>query len=287
MRYGIFSDVHSNLEALKAVLAGLQREKIDRLVFLGDIVGYGADPEACVAQMKTLMDAGALCVKGNHDAAIQEQYDMKDFVHYAREAIIWSRRQLSPEHADVLNRLALVQETEHFTAVHASLDEPDKWHYLFDIDDACISFERLDQKICFVGHTHKPVVFSSGETVNWFYPAADKPSLPEKGTPGPQSGSRAEESPSVNGFESVCTPEGGGDLHRKILRLRRNCRYIVNVGSVGQPRDGDPRASYVVYDAQQEQVEYHRISYDVALAGRKILEAGLPHILAERLLIGK
>jgi len=244
VRYGLFSDVHANSEAFRAVLDALSREGVDRYVFVGDIVGYGAEPKECIRLLGELIEnKGCVCVAGNHDYAVCHKSNHDRYTRYAREAVEWTRTKLDGKEMDFLASLDLVSQTDDFKIVHASLDDPAQWSYILDIDDAYPNFKLFDQPICFTGHSHKPIVFQAADHVDWTLDAK--------------------------------------------LRLDPGAKYIVNIGSVGQPRDGNPQSAFAVYDTVSATIEIKRVDYDIASAQKKIVDAGLPIWLAERLKIGK
>ncbi len=244
MKYGLFSDVHSNLEAFQKVLEAFEREKVDRYVFLGDIVGYNADPKRCIQLLKDLIKvSGCACIAGNHDYAVCGLTKTDNYNPYARAAVEWTKKQLDASDTEFLKRMKLVERLNGFTIVHAELTAPQKWGYIFDIDDAYPSFKMLKDQVCFIGHSHRPVVFSAGEMINW-------------------------------------------SLQERVV-LQKDMRYIINIGSVGQPRDGNPESSYAVYDADAGVIELKHSGYDIGKAQEKVIRAGLPKILAERLSIGR
>lgn len=244
MKYGIFSDVHSNLEAFKVVLDVLREEGIDRYLFLGDLVGYSADPKECISLFKDFMaDKECISVGGNHDYAVSGLTDYSNYEPNAQRAIEWTRNILEESDKEFLADMKLVERVEDITLVHASLYKPKEWWYIFDIDDAYPCFKLLETPICFNGHSHRPVVFIAGEMVDWI-------------------------------------------VENDII-LEKDMRYIINVGSVGQPRDGNPDASFAVYDTETRRIQIKRVKYDVVKAQEKIIAAGLPRILAERLSFGK
>lgn len=244
MKYGIFSDVHGNQEAFGAVLRAMEEQKVDHYVFLGDIVGYGADAKACIRLLRDLIKrTGCICVGGNHDHAVCGLSSYEDYSRPARAAVEWTKKALNAQEMDFLRQLPLVQEVDGFCAVHAGMDSPEKWGYVFDIDDADRNFQAFTQPLCFIGHSHKPIIFTAADEVDWVVSDA--------------------------------------------LQLKPGTRYIVNVGSVGQPRDSDPRACFAVYDSAAGTVHIRRVEYDIAAAQAKILQAGLPKILADRLALGK
>ncbi|TAN60656.1 metallophosphoesterase [bacterium] len=237
MRYGIFSDVHSNLEALSAVLLAYQQEHIERFFCIGDIVGYATDVHDCIALIRGLK---AKIVAGNHDWGASGKFDLEHFNPNAKEALAWTGKILSQAESDFLKGLPLEHSEENFTLAHGTLDSPEEFYYLNNYDEAVRTFAVLEKQICFVGHTHRPGVFVEAED-NLFY----KP------------------------------------LTR--LELEDRKRYIVNVGSVGQPRDGDSRACFVVYDTEDRTIELKRLAYNFSATQEKILKAGLPDFLARRL----
>lgn len=238
MRYGVISDIHSNLEAMEAVMHAMSGKSIDAYLFLGDIVGYGADPRETIRAVRSLDPC--MCVAGNHDRGATGLLDPENFNEYAKEAILWTRNTLKQGDIDYLNSLRLLHEEKDFTLVHGSLEEPAEFNYVLEKDDARLTIQRMQTRLCFVGHSHKAGTFySDGVTVAY---TAD----------------------------------------RKIKLEGRN-KYVVNAGSVGQPRDGDARAAFIVYDTKEDTIEIHRIGYDIESAGRKILKAGLPEISALRL----
>lgn len=236
MRYAILGDIHSNNEALRAVLADVERVGADRILCLGDIVGYGAEPGECIREIYTRRIDSVL---GNHDSAVVGHTPLDWFNDYARAAVVWTAGRLSGEEKKYLSSLPLTGEYEGFTIVHSSLAAPAEWNYVTGIIEAMRCFECLTAPLCFVGHSHMPVIFRES---------------------------------------------GGITRHmEKAIRIEKNAHYIVNVGSVGQPRDGDPRAGYGLYDAGQMSVELRRVSYDVRKASAAIIAAGLPEFLALRL----
>jgi len=223
MRYGIFSDIHSNLEALEAVLEALKKEKVDRYLCAGDIVGYAADPGECLKIIKGL-NCPTVC--GNHDWAVADMFDCSAFNDAARAAVEWTKVNLSGPEKDYLKGLPLVYEEEKITMVHGSLVRPEAFEYVFGGEAAAKTIELCKTDICFIGHTHQPFEYHKG------------------------------------------------------------IKCLVNVGSVGQPRDGDPKAAYCVFDSESGQVRIKRVEYDVRSAMKKILAAGLPEYLAMRLAEG-
>lgn len=241
MRYAVVSDVHANLEALRAVLDDADTQA-DAVVCLGDVVGYGADPVACV---ETLAERAEAFVAGNHEHGAAGLLPLRWFNRYARAAIEWTAERLDGDHRAWLAARPLVHEIEDATLVHASPRQPDEWEYLIRAEDGWPVFGDFATRVCFVGHSHRPAVWSLGSS-------------------GPD-------------YEA-----GPGDI-----TLESGRRYIINVGSVGQPRDRDPRAAYAVWDRDARRVAVRRVAYDVATARRKIVDAGLPRFLADRLAVAE
>lgn len=242
MRYAIFSDVHSNLEALEAVLNAYKKEAIDRYLCIGDIVGYAGNPKECIERIK--QDAIAT-VAGNHDWASADLYSCEYFNTLARQAITWTKLNLGEKDKDFLKDLKLTYKNKDLTMAHGTLDKPQDFDYLTDAYLAQESFKLLDTGICFVGHTHVPAIFIRDNSLGMHY---------------------LEESP---------------------IKINPQNRYIVNVGSVGQPRDGNPKAAYCIYDTKKHEIHIKRIIYNAELARKKIIEAGLPGLLGDRLLSGR
>ena len=251
MRYAVLSDIHGNLEALTAVLEALAAERTDRYLCLGDLVGYGADPSACLERLQAL---GAVMVAGNHEAACVGRLELEWFNDAARAALIWTRDQLSFGDLDLLRRLPLTAVEEPFTLVHGTLSHPQRFEYLVEAGQALDTLSVCRTLLCLVGHTHLPFVVD--------YDRAER-RLRRMLT-------RAQDLGDV-------TYDDRPDA----------CRYLVNPGSVGQPRDGDPRASMALIDTDARRIAIRRIPYDVAGAQRKIRRAGLPEFLAQRLEVGR
>ncbi len=241
MRYAVFSDVHSNLEAFESVLDAARKSKIDQYIFLGDIVGYAADPAQCLA---TLRELDPLLVAGNHDWGAVGMTNIDYFNDAARTAILWTKGNLSDADQMFLSGLKLLAERDSFCIVHGTMSHPEEFDYMSDRYAADKTFCLMKRQICFVGHSHRPGIFID------------------------------------NGEKTVYG-------QTELLELKDGYRYIVNDGSVGQPRDGDPRACFCIYDDSSFTVEFKRVEYDIALAQKKILAAGLPKSLADRLSVGR
>jgi len=241
--YGIFGDIHGNYDALEAVISALEKLEVDAYVCLGDIVGYAAEPNKCVETVRKL---GCVSVAGNHDNSVVGKEKTDFFNPFAREAILWTRSQLTPENRAYLTSLDLVYDGPDFSMVHASLNHPEQFFYLDNPVDAALTFELMTTDVLFAGHTHMPINFVE---------SAGKKNV-------------------------TCN-------HNNVLSLNDGDRYIINAGSVGQPRDNDERTAFVTFDTAKKNVRLHRIDYDVESAAEKIYRAGLPRILAERLFLGR
>lgn len=250
MRYAILSDIHSNLEALNAVLEVLGTEAIDKHLCLGDVVGYGADPSACLS---ALQERDTLVVGGNHDLACVGKLPSDWFHSAARQAIDWTRRQLSVSDVDYLRRLPLTAIEGPLSLAHGTLQRPERFEYLLDLAAAWESVSICTTLMCLVGHTHLPRVVECDRR--------------------------------ARRFNRVVT--SSTELGEVAFRDDAALCYIVNPGSVGQPRDGDPRASFAIIDTDRRQVAVRRVAYDIKTAQQKIRRAGLPEFLAARLAVGR
>ncbi len=239
MRILILGDIHSNLEAFQAVLRHAEGQGGFEMVWcLGDTVGYGPDPGACI---DLLRQYAPLNVAGNHDYGAVGLADLKVFSENAALACRWTGGQLSEGHKAYLKSLPKVLTQEVFTLVHGSLRDP-LWEYLVDTETASATFDLLKTKRCLVSHSHVP--FLCQETAR-----------------GPAFFVLAE------GKEKAAPTE----------------RIILNPGAVGQPRDGDPRASYVLLDDSVQSITHHRVEYDIPITQQKMAKAGLPESLIRRL----
>ena len=239
MRALILSDIHANLEALEAVFTDAQFwGGFDAIGCLGDTVGYGPDPAACIERLR---EFELVAVAGNHDAAAVGSIDASDFNDYAKAAMHWTAGQLDDGHRDFLSSLPMVSVQEPFTLVHGSLRDPIV-EYLLDRDSAMGTLALLETKYCLVGHSH--ISFVCNEI---------------QGEPG------FNEFPEIEPF------------------LLGDDRLIINPGSVGQPRDRDPRSSYAIYDSSVSTIERYRVAYDIAKTQQKMKTEGLPLHLIDRL----
>jgi len=241
MRVAIVSDIHSNHAAFRAVLA--HAGNIDALWCLGDIVGYGPQPNECIALLR---EHDNLAVAGNHDLAACDRMGVEEFNDAAAKAARWTAGQLSEESLQYLHALPSVVTDGDFTMVHGSLRWPE-WEYLLSSEQAQAHFELQATPYSLVGHSHMPFVFR------------EQPGMPPLLTPA-ADGSRIE------------LADG---------------RLIVNPGSVGQPRDGDPRAGYALYDSAGPSITYQRVEYDIAATQQAMEAVDLPRWLIERLSYGR
>ena len=240
MKFAIIADIHANLEAFQVVLEDIKQQKCTHYACLGDVVGYNANPKECLDIVRKM---NIPVVKGNHDEYCSTDGPL-GWVQPRRrrggeldaQAVVAGGRQW-------LRDLKYVRMVTNFTIVHATLDGPQRWGYVFDKLAAAASFTYQNTGICFFGHTHVPVAFIRDNMVR------------------------------------------GGTYSK--FKVEPGKKYFVNVGAIGQPRDNNPKAAYVVYDADEGTIELRRLEYDIAAAQKKILDAGLPPRLAERLAFGR
>jgi len=246
VRYLILSDIHANWEGLEAVLQHAAG-KYDQVLCCGDVIGYGADPNAVADWVGT---HAAAVVRGNHDKAAVGLDDLEWFNPVARAAAIWTQEELSGGNAEYIRNLPKGPlALNGFQMVHGSpLDEDE---YILGAGDAALVFAYLDAPLTFFGHTH----LQGGFVLNHAR------------------------------VETIGKTPAGEE--RQTLELDEECAYMINPGSVGQPRDGDPRAAYVVYNPEERFLIYYRLAYDVGKAQEKIRRAGLPPLLADRLSVGR
>ena len=247
MRYLVLTDIHANLEALDTCLADARSRRYDRTLVLGDLVGYGADPNAVVERIRSLRPTAI--VRGNHDKVACGLEQAEGFNAVAKSAAKWTLDVLLPEYRRWLAALPAgpIEIDDVVEICHGSPFDEDA--YIFDELDAVRALKTSTRPLCLFGHTHYPVTFElSAETFD---------------SVGPATASAAE------------------------LPLRDGSKYLVNPGSVGQPRDGDPRAAYAIVDTERRCVELLRLTYPVEEAQSKVIRAGLPEVLAQRLAVGR
>ncbi len=240
MKYAIIADIHANLEALEVVLDDIKTQGCTHVACLGDVVGYNANPKEC---LEIIRGMNIPCVKGNHDEYCSSEEGLEGFNPHAEEAIQWTRSQLSEDDRKWLRDLKYMRMISGFTLVHATLDGPQRWGYVFDKLAAAASMTYQNTGVCFFGHTHVPLAFVKDSQVR------------------------------------------GGTYSK--FKIEQGKKYFVNVGSVGQSRDGVAKATYVVFDVTEGTIELRRLDYDMATTQKKIVDAGLPPRLAERLAQGR
>jgi diadenosine tetraphosphatase ApaH/serine/threonine PP2A family protein phosphatase len=246
VRLAIFADIHANRQAFAACLDAARAQGAERMVLLGDYVGYGADPEWAVDTVMDLVDAGALAVCGNHDNAVGTSAESMNAE--AQAAIEWTRGRLSAPQRRFLAELPLELYEEDRLYVHSDASSPARWRYVQDAADAGRSIIATPAQISFCGHIHRPALYSMSVTAKMtsFVPVAGVP-----------------------------------------VQLLQGRRWLAVLGSVGQPRDGNPAACYAMFDTAKREITYWRAPYDVAAAARKIRDNGLPLWLADRLSAGR
>jgi predicted phosphodiesterase len=241
MKYAILGDIHANLEGLKAVLKDAEEQGVTHYACTGDVVGYNADPKACLQIIRSL---NCKVVQGNHDYYAACNESMELFTPMAQKSIRWTRKQLSAFDRKFLRNLPMIIDIENFTIVHSSLNNPQRWNYIFKRRAADANFRNQFNQVCFFGHTHVPLAFV----------------------------------------------KGGGAIEKGFfeeLKIRPGFQYLINVGSVGQPRDRNPKVAYAIYDQDKQVVHLRRVDYDMEETQRKIRAAGLPFRNALRLANGR
>lgn len=246
MLLALFSDIHANRPAFEACLEAAHIRGAERFICLGDIVGYGADPEWAVETVMELIAGGGLAVRGNHDTAIGSTSESMN--GGAQAAIEWTRGRLSAAHRRFLAELPMTIEDEDRLYVHAEASSPARWRYVQATPDAARSMIATSAQLTFCGHIHRPALYSMSATAKMtsFIPSSDMP-----------------------------------------VRLLAGRQWLAVVGSVGQPRDGDPAASFATYDTASREITYCRVPYDVETAAQRIRANGLPPWLADRLSVGQ
>jgi predicted phosphodiesterase len=242
MRIGFFSDVHANYEALAACLQDFEKEGLNKLFFIGDAVGYGADPNLVVEKISEICE---ILLLGNHDAAAIGELSPEYFNEYARAAFYYTHKTLNPQNYKTLKQFQINAGWDNFTMVHALPKDPESWGYITSLREAEENFRYFDTQVCLIGHSHRPFVAEKEDN--------------QKAV--------------LRNTESVV--------------LDPNCRYIINVGSVGQPRDGNPNACYVIYNTDNSEIIFRRVKYDIDKAQDKMRNARIPGYLIDRLSVGR
>ena len=246
MRAAVISDVHANLPALEAVLEAAEAAAVEEIWCLGDVVGYGAQPDACASLVK---ERCSVCLVGNHDLAVLGALDVRTFSEYAAEAVHWTQMEAAEPTLEFLRGLEPSGERDGVGLFHASPRDP-VWEYVLSLDQAEDALDAQPQRIGLIGHSHVSLFFVR------------------------QEDSRRDQAQGAQAGDGA------------MLGLERGT-WLLNPGSVGQPRDGDPRAAWLELDTEGWTARYHRVPYDVAGAAEAILAAGLPRGLAERLGAGR
>lgn len=243
MRLALISDVHANLEALKAVIDNIKASaEVDKILFLGDAVGYGPNPNET---LKIINNECETCIMGNHDYLALGRMDGSTFNPYAKLSMTFTLSVLSDTSLELVSTFKTSHETDLMMLVHSTPHQPEDWHYCLSAERAGYEFGYFSAPICFIGHTHIATIFTQNKA-------------------------------------SEVSEQRLDDFN-----LDGETRYIINVGSVGQPRDGDPRAGYCIFDTEQQRVEYKRALYDVQETQRKMVKANLPGFLIKRLSCGR
>ncbi len=240
MAYAVISDIHANLHALNAVLRDIEKRNVDEIFFTGDIVGYGPRPDVCIDIIKKNCK---ILIAGNHDWAVIGYTDIEYFNEHAAQAVVWTQNVISNEHIKDLENFSLIKSSKENNAffVHSTPKEPEKWSYIYSLDVAEVNFRFFKQQLCFVGHSHRPVIL-------------------EKNAAG-----------------EIKINEGHATINS-------DSRYIINSGSVGQPRDGNSRSAYSI--VRDDFIEIVRVEYDIKKTQQEMAQVGLPDRLIERLSYG-
>lgn len=241
MRYCILSDIHANYNALKTCQKFIAGLKVDKTIVLGDFVGYAASPVEVIDDVKK---NSYIAIAGNHDLAVVDKVPLSIFNPLAAQSILWTKKILSSSQIKFLLSLGLIYEEANFVCVHSSLYKPQEFYYIFDLNDASLCFRLLRRRICFVGHTHRPIVF-------------------------------------VKNKDKIISLVPGE------IKIESSSQYIINVGSVGQPRDRDNRSVVCLYDDEEEIVVFYRISYNIKDTAEMVVKKGLPSFFGERLFWGQ
>lgn len=242
MKIAIFSDIHSNMEAFQAVISDIDRQNVDQKLFLGDIVGYGPNPNECIELLKENSD---VVLGGNHDWAAVGMTDTSYFNEYAKESMNWTIETLTDENKEYLKTLPPNAVLDDFQIAHSTPLEPKEWHYIMSVKDAQDNYPALEKDLCFIGHSHQPVIIEFMDGINV---------LPIK------------------------------DMYKQ---LDKNRKYIINVGSVGQPRDSNPDACYLIYEMETGDIQYRRVEYNIKRVQKRMTRFKLPNYLIERIAVGR
>lgn len=242
MKIAIYSDIHSNLEAFQVVIKDMERQKVEKKYFLGDIVGYGPNPNECIDLLKENSD---VILAGNHDWATVGLTDTSYFNPYAQESMNWTIETLTDENKEFLKTQKPQAIVDGLQLSHSTPCRAEEWSYIMTIQDASDNYQCLEKDICFIGHSHQPIIIEIVDKDNI---------LPIR------------------------------DIYKTLEPKRK---YIINVGSVGQPRDSNPDACYLTLDTETSVIEYRRLEYDIKRVQKKMTKHGLPKYLIDRLSMGR
>jgi len=245
VRVAVISDIHANLPALEAVLEAIDRSGADEIWCLGDVIGYGAEPDECADLVR---ERCAICLVGNHDLAVLGALDVASFSEAAAEAVHWTREHVSEPTLALLRELEPAGERDGIALSHASPRDP-VWEYVLSAEQADACFDVQPKRIALIGHSHVSLFFTR---------------------------------PLAEGHGEIRGAQSSDDT---LLDLGDGC-WLINPGSVGQPRDGDPRAAWLELDTSEQTARFHRARYDIERAAASISSAGLPRRLADRLHVG-
>lgn len=240
MRYAIISDVHGNIEALNAVMNEIDFYQPDKTICLGDVIGYGPNPEECA---KTIIAKCDFCLIGNHEAAVNGIIDCHNFTKFAKESINWTKNNVSNSLKAWINELKFVEKIDDVIFSHASLVNSTMFNYIQTIEDAKTNFNLMKTNLMFCGHSHQPIILIDGNPITF--------------------------------------------SKKNEFNIDKNHKTIINVGSVGQPRDENNKACFVIYDDIEQAVYYNRVSYDIEQTMNKMKKCGFSEHLVNRLMIGK
>lgn len=244
MRFAIISDIHGNLEALQAVLEDIDSQNIDEIICLGDIIGYGANPNECLELVKSRC---SVILLGNHDAAAIELLSTQHFNIHAKIAIEWTSQSLKPENRKFLSGLPFKTEKSFMTLVHSTPYEPNMWYYITSLEEAAFNFQFFNTSVCLVGHTHIPIIIVLEENKELYVHQGTQINLAD--IPG--------------------------------------ARLLINVGSVGQPRDRNAKSCYGIFDDKLGAFNYRRVEYGIDKAQAKMKKIRMPEFLISRLVDGR
>jgi diadenosine tetraphosphatase ApaH/serine/threonine PP2A family protein phosphatase len=246
VRLAVFSDIHANRQAFGACLDFARAHGAEKMIFLGDYVGYGADPEWTVETVMGLVENGAVAIRGNHDNAVSTPSESMNAE--AQAAIEWTRGRLSTAQRRFLAELPLTLQEDDRLYVHSEASHPQNWRYVQNTPDAARSLVATKAHVTFCGHIHRPALYSMSATAKMtsFVPTRDVS-----------------------------------------VQLLRGRQWLAVLGSVGQPRDGDPAAAFAMFETESREITYCRVPYDVEAAAQRIRDNGLPHWLADRLSVGR